>query len=216
MTLVVGLTGGIGSGKSTVASLLEARGAAIVDADVIARALIATGGPAYDAVVARFGDRLLFPDGSIDRAALARVVFSDDRERLDLEAILHPMVRREMAERIASLRRPDAGTDAGAGGGAGAGAEVVVAVVPLLTTAHREELGIAAVVVVDCDPQVALGRLTDTRGMKEGDARARMAAQPGRTERLRMADYVVDNSGTREQLEGALDALWRWLGTLRA
>ncbi|HVC14635.1 MAG TPA: dephospho-CoA kinase [Acidimicrobiales bacterium] len=203
--LRIGLTGGIGSGKSTVADLLVARGAAVVDADVIARDVVAPGGPAYDAVVARFGREVCSRDGTLDRAALATRVFSDPAALADLNAITHPVIGMAMVERLSVL--DDLPTDGRP--------EVAVAVVPLLRQAHVDALGLRAVVVVDCPTDVAVGRLVEGRGMDEADARARVAAQPSREERLALADYVVDNGSTPEALALAVGALWGRLRDLR-
>lgn len=198
MTVRVGLTGGIGTGKSTVADLLAARGALVVDADVIAREVVAPDGPAYDAVVERFGRRFLDPDGTLDRAALAALVFYDAAALADLNAITHPVIGAVLLERLTSVdrlpeaRRPD----------------VAVAVIPLLRPGHVDSLGLQAVVVVDCPTEVAVRRLVEGRGMDEEDARARVAAQPSREERLELADYVVDNSSGPEALAAEVDALW--------
>jgi dephospho-CoA kinase len=210
--LVVGLTGGIGSGKSTVSALLEERGAVVVDADRIAREVVAPGGPAYQPVVDRFGPEVVAADGAIDRPALAAVVFADPAARADLEAITHPAVGATMAERLTA----QAGTD-----------NVVILDVPLLVeggrgrdgagaSGGRRSLphGVAAVVVVDTPPQVAVERLVRDRGMKAGDVEARMAAQATREERLDLADVVIDNSGSPEDLRGEVERAWAWIDDL--
>lgn len=194
----IGLTGGIGSGKSTVAGLLAGRGAAVVDADVIAREVMAPGGAAYGPVVERFGPGVLEPDGTLDRAGLAARVFSDPVALGDLNALTHPAVGAAMLERLASLERLPAYERP----------EVALAVIPLLRAAHVEALGLRAVVVVDCPTEVAVRRLMEGRGMEERDARARIAAQASREERLALADYVVDNSSTPAHLEEQVDELW--------
>lgn len=206
VTVRAGLTGGIGAGKTTVAHLLAARGAAIVDADVIAREVVAPGGPAYHAVVARFGSQVLTDDGMIDRAALAALVFSDTEALADLNGITHPVIGAVMLERLASL-------DAQPGGD---GVRVAVAVIPLLRPAHADVLALRAVVLVDCPTEVAVRRLVEVRGMDEADARARVAAQPSREERLALADFVVDNGSTQEHLVDEVDGLWAALTALRA
>lgn len=212
MTLRIGLTGGIGSGKSTVAGLLADRGADVVDADAIAREVVEPGGPAYDAVVRRFGRGVLAEDQTVDRAALAAVVFSDARALSDLNGITHPVIGAVMSERLASL--DDASRTGGPAPAAPAARDatlVAVAVIPLLRPAHVEALGLRAVVVVDCPTEVAVRRLVDTRGMDEADARARVAAQASREDRLALADYVLDNGSTREHLLAEVDRLWGWL-----
>jgi dephospho-CoA kinase len=202
--LVVGLTGGIGSGKSTVSGLLEERGAVVVDADRIAREVVAPGGPAYQPVVDRFGPDVVGEDGAIDRPALAKVVFADPAARADLEAITHPVVGAVMAERLTSQANTD---------------NVVVLDVPLLVEGGRGRAGlphgVAAVVVVDTPPEVAVERLVRDRGMKASDVEARMAAQATREERLALADVVIDNSGSPDDLPDQVHRAWAWIEDLR-
>lgn len=192
--LLVGLTGGIGSGKSTVAALLAERGAVVIDADAITRELQQPGTPVFEAMVERFGPGIVSADGTLDRAAVARIVFTDEQARKDLEAVVHPAVGAEMLRRL----EEHTGTD-----------RVVVYDVPLLVESGRK--GFGAVVVVDVDPEVAVRRLVEQRGMDEVDARNRIANQVSREERLAVADRVVDNSGSREELEAQVDELWKWL-----
>lgn len=195
--LVVGLTGGIGSGKSTVARMLAARGAVVIDADQLAREVVKPDTPVYADIVARFGTDVVAPDGTLDRQALARIVFADPAARRDLERITHPAIAARMAERMAEL----AGTDA-----------VVVLDVPLLVESGRAD--VAGVIVVDCPEDVALARVVDQRGMDPDDVRRRMAAQASRAERLARADIVIDNSGSPEQLETEVDRVWAWIRDL--
>ncbi|MGH9243641.1 MAG: dephospho-CoA kinase [Acidimicrobiales bacterium] len=192
--LLVGLTGGIGSGKSTVAALLAENGAVIVDADEITRQLQQPGTAVFDAIVERFGPEVVDDDGHLDRRALAAVVFREPEARRDLEAIVHPAVMVESQRRIAEWADTD---------------RVVVYDVPLLVEAARG--GFGAVVVVDVDPEVAVRRLVEQRGMDEADVRARLANQASREERLAVADHVVDNSGTLDDLRRQVDDLWQWL-----
>ena len=192
--LVVGLTGGIGAGKSTVAEMLAARGAVVVDADRVARQVVEPGTPAHAALVARFGPGIVDDEGGIDRAALAAMVFGNPAALADLNAITHPAIGVEMVRQ----RDEHAGTD-----------RVVVMDIPLLTEAHRQLLSLAAVVVVDVPPETALERLVDARGMDRADAEARMAAQVDRATRLSVANLVVDNSGDRAQLAVEVDRVWR-------
>ena len=199
--LAVGLTGGIGSGKSAAADLLVARGAVLIDADAVAREVVAPGGPAYGPLVERFGDGVLAPDGTVDRAAVAALAFGDPGALADLNAITHPAIGIEMITRKEAM----AGTDA-----------VVVLAIPLLTAAHRETVGLDAVVVVDCPVEIALDRLVGPRGMDRSDAEARIAAQVSREERLHDADFVIDNSSTLDHLVAEVDRCWGWLESLRS
>jgi dephospho-CoA kinase len=200
--VVLGLTGGIGSGKSTVARLLAARGAAVVDADLLARDVVAPGTPGLAEVVARFGSGVVAGDGSLDRAALAGLVFADGQALADLNAIVHPAVRAAIADRLERLDEGD--------GGEG----VVVLEIPLLVESGRL-YGAAAVVVVDCPEDVAVRRLVEGRGMDEDDARRRMAAQVSRADRLAAADLVIDNSGSPKALVTEVDRAWDWITGLR-
>ena len=188
--LRIGLTGGIGSGKSTVSRLLEQRGAVIVDADAIAREVVASGTPGLAAVVEAFGDGVVASDGSLDRPALAAVVFADPEARKRLDAIVHPLVRARATE-VAAAAPADA---------------VVVNDVPLLI-----ETGQAGsydlVLVVEADPATRVARLVQ-RGLTAEDARARMAAQATDEQRRAVADVVLDNSGTLEELEAQVDRFW--------
>lgn len=194
--LVVGLTGGIGSGKSTVARMLAARGATVVDADRLARDALAQGTPGFDAVLARFGTEVVAADGSLDRRALAQVVFADPVALGDLNAIVHPIVRAGIEDRLAELRASDG--------------DVVVLEIPLLVESGRS-YGAAVVIVVDCPEEVAVRRLVDGRGMDEADARRRIATQISRAERRAAADIVIDNAGPPEALQAQVDRAWRRL-----
>lgn len=189
--LKVGLTGGIGSGKSAVSRLLAERGAVVVDADAIAREVVEPGTPGLAAVVAEFGDGVLRPDGSLDRPALGAIVFSDPQRLAALNAIVHPLIAARTGELVA----------------AAPAAAVVVHDVPLLTE-NNLAAGYDVVVVVDVPVELQLDRLVRLRGMTEADARARIAAQADREQRLAVAHLVIDNSGTLEQLAAQVDALW--------
>jgi dephospho-CoA kinase len=195
--LLIGLTGGIGSGKSTVSSLLAANGAVILDADAITRSLQVPGTAVFDAMVERFGPGIVAEDGSLDRAAVAAIVFADEQAKRDLEGIVHPAVGAEMLTRLQALADVDT---------------VVIYDVPLLVESGRK--GYVAVIVVDVDPELAVARLVEHRGMAEADARARIANQAAREERLAVADLVIDNSGTRAQLQKQVDEAWAWIRTL--
>ncbi|WCO69072.1 dephospho-CoA kinase [Iamia majanohamensis] len=195
--ILVGLTGGIGSGKSTVSALLAARGAVVVDADAIVREVQSPGHPVFAAIVERFGEEVRGPDGGLDRQALADRVFGDDEALAALNALVHPAVGEEIARRLEA----EAATD-----------HVVVLDVPLLVESGRDDM--AALVVVDVDPEVAVERLVAHRGMRADDVRARMARQASREDRLARADVVLDNSGDRAALEAQVDALWPRLEAL--
>lgn len=191
--LVIGLTGGIGSGKSTVARLLVEHGAALVDADQIAREVVEPGRPAHRALLQRFGTDIVTADGTIDRPALAARVFGDPVALADLNAITHPVIGAELLARCNA---------AAARGG------VVVVDIPLLRDEHRRALELALVVVVDVPTEVAVERLVSQRGMDRTDAEARVAAQADRATRLAQADIVVDNVASPEDLRQRVDQLW--------
>ncbi|MDT4906888.1 MAG: dephospho-CoA kinase [Pseudonocardiales bacterium] len=194
---MVGLTGGVGAGKSAVSALLAGHGAVVIDADAIAREVVEPGTAGFDAVVARFGSAVVSSDGGLDRAAIAAIVFEDKAARIDLNAIVHPLVGRRSAELMATVP-PDA---------------VVVYDVPLLV-----EGGLAAgfdcVVVVEADEATRLARLAE-RGLPEEQARARMAAQVGDEERRAVAHEVINNDGTREALADEVRELWQRLRARR-
>lgn len=187
--LLVGLSGGIGSGKSTVSRALAARGAIVIDSDAVAREVVEPGQPGLDAIVARFGPRVLGPDGRLDRAALAHLVFNDEAARSDLNGIVHPLVAAETQRRVA----------------AAPSGSVVVLDVPLLVEAART--GYDLVVIVEAPAPVRLERLAQ-RGMDPEDARRRMAAQATDAERRAVADVVLDNSGFPDDLERQVNELW--------
>ena len=194
--LAVGLTGGIGSGKSAVADLLVERGAVLIDADQVARQVVEPGGPAYQPLIDRFGPGIVAADGTIDRQALAAVAFADEESRLALNAITHPAIGIAMIEARDALADTDA---------------IVVLAIPLLTAAHRDTVRLHKVVVVDCPTEVALERLLAQRGFDRADAEARIRSQISREERIEEADYVLDNSGDRDALAGEVAKLWDWL-----
>jgi len=189
--IVVGLTGGIGAGKSTASAMLAERGAVIVDADVIARDLQGPGSPVLARMAERFGPEIILEDGSLDRAAVARIVFNDKQALEDLNGIVHPAMQDEIQRQIDVHK----GTD-----------RVVVLDFPLLGENPRK--GLAATIVVDIPVDVAVQRLVDQRGMDEVDARARIDSQIGRDERLATATHVIDNSGDRDALIEQVDELW--------
>ena len=195
--ILVGLTGGIGSGKSTVSALLAERGAVIVDADAIVREVQEPGSPVLTKLAERFGAGVIAADGSLDRAALAAIVFGDADALKDLNGIVHPAVGAEMNRRV----REQAATD-----------RVVVLDIPLLTENPRE--GLQGIIVVDVPVEMQVQRLVAHRGFDEADARARIAKQATRERRLETASFVVDNSGTPADLLPRIDALWAWVTAL--
>lgn len=199
--LRVGLTGGIASGKTAVADRLGVLGAVIIDADLLAREVVAPATPGLAAVVAAFGPDVLGANGSLDRAALGRLVFADDGARRRLEAIVHPLVRSEARrlEAEAATARPDA---------------VIVQVIPLLVETGQAD-AYDQVVVVDVDPAIQLQRLVELRQMDPVEARQRIAAQASRPDRLAAADEVIDNSGSLVDLQDQVDTLWHRLAIKR-
>jgi dephospho-CoA kinase len=197
--LLVGLTGGIGSGKSSVSAGLAERGAVIVDADAITREVQAPGTEVFQAMVDRFGAGIVAPDGSLDRPAVADIVFNDAEALADLNALVHPAVGVEIARRLEA----EVDTD-----------HVVILDVPLLVESGRDDL--VGLIVVDTDPDVAVGRLVEQRGFREQDARARIARQASREERVARADFVINNDGDRDALEARVAECWEWLDGLRA
>lgn len=188
----LGLTGGIGSGKSAVSARLAGHGAMVIDYDMLAREVVEPGTDALAAIAARFGDDVIAADGTLDRPALGVVVFADHAARTDLEAITHPAIR-DLAFAMETTVPEDG---------------VVVHDHPLLA-----EMGMASlcdlVVVVDVPEDVQVERLMTLRGMPEADARARLGAQASRDERLAVADVVLDNTGSVEDLEASVDRLWK-------
>ena len=195
--ILVGLTGGIGSGKSTVSGLLQARGAVIIDADAIVREVQQPGSPVLAELAQKFGSDVLAEDGSLDRQAVANIVFADPDALKSLNAIVHPAVGREMNQRMIAQRASN---------------NVVVLDIPLLTENPRE--GLQGRIVVDIPVELQVQRLTSFRGFDEADARARISRQATRQERLDQADFVVDNSGGLEDLIPQIDLLWTWLVSL--
>lgn len=199
---IIGLTGGIGAGKSTVAARLRAAGAVVIDVDALGREVLEPGGAAEQAVIARFGDRIVGPDGSIDRRRLAAVVFSDPAELAALEAISHPAINAELDRQLA-LVPPDA--------------LVVLDMAVLIGSRLGRDLpsgrGYDTVVVVDAPEHVRVARLVELRGMSESDARARIAAQPDDAARHAIADHIVTNAGNLDELDAAVERLLDELST---
>jgi dephospho-CoA kinase len=195
--ILVGLTGGIGSGKSTVSSLLAARGAHIIDADAVTRDVQQPGSPVLAAIAERFGDTVIDDSGALRRAELAEIVFAQPEALRDLNGIVHPAVGAEIKRRVDELVPTD---------------NIVVLDIPLLTENPRGELQGKIVVDVPVDLQVE--RLVRYRGFTEADARARIARQSSREDRLKDADFVIENSGAVEDLDAQIDRLWTWLASL--
>jgi dephospho-CoA kinase len=195
--LRVGLTGGIGSGKSEVSRRLAALGAVVVDADEGARAVVEPGTPGLDLIVETFGPGVLRADGTLDRAKVGEIVFGDDEARDRLNAIVHPLVHEWMLAEEAVIVRAS-GDDV-----------VVVHDIPLLAEGGEERSAeFDLIIVVDVPPELQVVRLAETRGMTAEQARARMAAQASRAERLAIADIVIDNSGTLADLEQRVTEVW--------
>ncbi len=190
--LLVGLTGGIGSGKSTVARLLEKRGAVVFDADLLAREAVEPGTAGHAAVIERFGADVLAPGGELDREALASIVFADPSARRDLEEIVHPEVRRLFAESSEAYRNTD---------------RVVVFSAPLLVETGMHT-AFEILVVVSATVATQIERLMRQRGMSEASIRARIEAQAPLEDKAAVADFLVDNEGTLDELESQVDRLW--------
>ncbi len=193
MTRTIGLTGGIGSGKSAVTALLRRRGVPVLDADAIVRELQRPGAEGLRRLVEAFGPGILLPSGELDRTALGRLVFGDQHTRRRVEAILHPLVRERMAEQQAAA--------------AAAGAAIVVEDIPLLFEA-RDVRGFDATVLVYAPAEVQRERLVERRRMAPADAEARIKAQLPMSEKRRRATYVIDNTGSLEELEREVDRVW--------
>ncbi len=196
--ILIGLTGGIGSGKSEVSRLLVARGAEVIDADLIVRELQQPGAEVYNKMVEIFGEEIVALDKSLDRAAIAAKVFKDEKLLKTLNDLIHPIVRRVMNERVENFRKTD---------------KVVVLDIPLLVENPRE--GLDGVLVVDLDTEIAIARLVEQRNMKLEDAMARVAKQATREQRLAMASHVIDNSGDRDSLVNKVDTAWSWIQSLK-
>ena len=196
--ILIGLTGGIGSGKSEVARLLSALGAEVIDADQIVRELQQPGAEVYHAMIDMLGQEIVSPDKSLDRGKIAGQVFADESLLKKLNELIHPIVRRVMNERVESFRNTD---------------KVVVLDIPLLVENPRP--GLDGVLVVDLDTQIAIQRLVEQRQMKLEDAQARVAKQATREQRRSIAGHVIDNSGDRQALETSVDRAWTWIRSLK-
>lgn len=192
---VIGLAGGIASGKSTVGKLLKKKGALVIDADAVAHEIVEPGWPALAEIRDRFGDEVIAPDGSLDRAALGRIVFDDPQARHDLNEIMHPRIYEEIQRRIRGQKR----------------GRVMVFEAALLAETYEqalEWLEIDAVVVVDAPPELQFERLLDGRGMSQDEAYQRIMAQTSREERNSRANYVIRNTGSIADLERQVDRMW--------
>ena len=196
--ILIGLTGGIGCGKSEVSRLLQKRGAVVIDADLIVRELQQPGQEIFVRMVKMLGDKVVASDGSLDRAAVANEVFKDAELLKKLNLLIHPVVRRVMNERVESYQETN---------------EVVVLDIPLLVENPRE--GLDGVLVVDLDPNVAVERIVEQRNMSIDDAKARVSRQSTREQRLAIADHVIDNSGDRGALANQVDIAWSWIKSLK-
>lgn len=196
--ILIGLTGGIGCGKSEVSRLLQKRGAVVIDADLIVRELQQPGQEIFVSMVEMLGDKVVASDGSLDRAAVANEVFKDAELLKKLNLLIHPVVRRVMNERVESYQETN---------------EVVVLDIPLLVENPRE--GLDGVLVVDLDPNIAIERIVEQRNMSIDDAKARVSRQSSREQRLAIADHVIDNSGDRGALANQIDIAWSWIKSLK-
>ena len=193
---LIGLTGAIGSGKSSVSALFARKGAIVIDGDGIAKQLQQKGSATLQKMVDEFGD-ILLETGELDRAKVAQLVFGDADLLKRLNAIMHPAISAEILGQIEANMATD---------------NVVVLDMPLLVENPRE--GMSGLVVVDVDPEVAISRLVQFRNMNEDDARRRMASQASREDRLKVADRVIDNSGSPDALDAQVDEVWDWFATL--
>lgn len=192
---LVALTGGIGSGKSSVSGRLQGLGARLIDADAIVAELQRPGEPVFEAMVKRWGDKIVTTEGELDRPTVAKIVFNDKIELAALNQIVHPEVAKEMQRQIEDVAET---------------ADVVILDIPLLAEG-MDRRGASAVIVVDCPVATAIERLVRNRGFSTEDARARVNAQAKRHVRLALADWVVDNSGSLEALEVEVSRCWDWL-----
>ena len=196
--ILIGLTGGIGSGKSEVARRLTERGAEIIDADLIVRELQQPGAEIYEKMIELFGSEVVAADQSLDRTAIAKKVFTDESLLKTLNQLVHPVVKRVMNERVESFRDTE---------------KVVILDIPLLVENPRE--GLDGVLVVDLDAEIAVKRLVVQRNMSAEDARARIAKQATREQRLAIANHVIDNSGDRNALSQKIEIAWSWIKSLK-
>lgn len=197
--IVVALTGGIGAGKSTVSKMLADKGALCIDADDVSRTVVAPGSPALSEIAATFGPHLI-RDGALDRSALARIVFTNEEARAQLNAIVHPRVREQTAKLIEQARRANPGG-------------ILVYAIPLLVESESD-VSFDAVIAVSASPELRMQRLVDGRGMTPEEAASRIHAQADESERLAAATYVIDTNGTLDHTREQVDALWHKLTLL--
>ena len=190
MAFAIGLTGGIGSGKTTVARLFALQGADLVDTDEISHRLTTAGRPAVAEISRKFGPQFVAADGSLDRARMRSLVFADPSARKDLEAILHPLIRHESARKLRESKSP-----------------YVIVVVPLLLETGADRSGMARILAVDCEPETQIGRVMARSGLLRDEVLSIIAAQVSRDERLRKADDVIHNDNGLEALEAQVIAL---------
>ncbi|MAT36447.1 MAG: dephospho-CoA kinase [Acidimicrobiaceae bacterium] len=198
-TLEIGLTGGIGSGKSTVSAGLVKRGAVLVDADAIVRDLQKPGKPVFKKMVERWGEKIITNEGELDRQAVADIVFKDAEELAALNEIVHPLVREEIANQREKYIK---------------GNDPIILDIPLLIESGYENL--SGIIVVDLHTEEAVERLVKYRGFSREDALNRISSQVDREERLSKADFVIDNNGDLDSLENEIDKVWSWIKGLSA
>ncbi|MCL4448242.1 MAG: dephospho-CoA kinase [Actinobacteria bacterium] len=221
--LTIGLTGGIGSGKSTVGTMLVDKGAFLLDADQIAKEVVLVGKPAYKKIVKRFGTTILTKDGSLDREALAEVVFSDSDALADLNSITHPQIGKEILQRLSKLAAEESTAKDAHLGEALDKERIVLLDIPLLAESkdigtgrffEGKEGGLLGTIVVDAPEEVCSKRLIEKRGMNPSDVALRMRSQASRETRAQIADFIIDNSGTLQDLKKQVDMAWEWISGL--
>ena len=198
---VIGLTGGIATGKTTVVDMFRQLGAVVIEADAIAREVVVPGSPALQQIVETFGKEVLRPDGTLDRGRLATIIFTDESARLRLNAITHPRIRQRIKEDVARLRAADPS------------AVVIIDVPLLLDTAGRDVFGLNGVIVVSADQEVQIDRVMTRDGLSRDEALQRLASQRPVAEKAKEADWAIDNSGTMEETRRQVELLWQTLRT---
>lgn len=196
--MIIGLTGGIATGKSTVSQMFRERGAAIIDADLIARQVVEPGTEGLSQVVAYFGKHVLDSEGRLNRPALASIIFQDESKREKLNSILHPLIRREMKEQTENILKKDPN-------------QVVIWDVPLLYEGKKMTQFVEKIIVVYVPESIQLKRLMLRNSLTEAEARSRIRAQLSIEEKKKMADFIIDNSGSLLETERQVDRLWNYL-----